>query len=364
MRPILESSIVEFSQSFDATNWPLMMDGLSSSEMVDIFQKMTTDLQDIHFPLKKITVTQYDRPWFTEELRIIRRQRQKIYRKEGRSAAYIEVKRKFDEKLKNEASKFIKKIHQEVSEGKRGSSYSAIRKLGNKDFDDPKGSNTFDIPEFVDNNLNENDSAEALADFFSAISQEFLPLDPDRFPPNIKAELERGAHDQEVPQLNEYEVFEKIRKAKKPHSTVPGDLKRVLVKECSAELVTPVTLIYNQITSTKEFPRSWVVEQQTPIPKTKPVASLDDIRNISGTPFFSKQYESFLSDWHLPIVRPFLDPGQCGGLKKSSISHYLVKLLHYIHFNLDKTVPLLGAVDMSKSFDKMSHQQGIEDQEC
>ena len=85
---------------------------------------------------------------------------------------------------------------------------------------------------------------------------------------------------------------------------------------------------------------------------------------MSGTPFFSKQYESFLSDWLLPIVRPFLDPGQCGGLRKSSISHYLVKLLHYIHYNLDKTVPhavLLGAVDMSKAFNRMSHQQVIED---
>jgi hypothetical protein len=57
--------------------------------------------------------------------------------------------------------------------------------------------------------------------------------------------------------------------------------------------------------------------------KKNPPSSLDDLRNISGTPFFSKQYESFLSDWLLPTVDPFLDPGQCGGLKKSSISHIL-----------------------------------------
>ena len=91
---------------------------------------------------------------------------------------------------------------------------------------------------------------------------------------------------------------------------------------------------------------------------------MDDLRNISGTPFFSKRYESFLSDWLLPIVDPFLDPGQCGGLKKSSISHYLIKLLHFIHFNLDRPDPhavLLACVDMSKAFNRVSHQQVIED---
>ena len=91
---------------------------------------------------------------------------------------------------------------------------------------------------------------------------------------------------------------------------------------------------------------------------------MEDVRNISGTPFFSKQYESFLSDWLIPFVNPYLDPGQCGGLRKSSISHYLIKLLHFIHFNLDRPdahAVILAAVDMSKAFNRVSHQIVIED---
>ena len=127
VRPMPESSIGEFTKSIDAVDWSLMMEGLDSSEMVDIFQKMSTDLQDIHFPLKKITVTSYDRPWMTEELKKLRRQRQRIYRKEGRSVSYLEVKRDFDEKLKAEAARYMKKIHEEISNRKRGSFYAAIR---------------------------------------------------------------------------------------------------------------------------------------------------------------------------------------------------------------------------------------------
>ena len=363
VRPMPESSILEYRHSIAEIDWSLMIDEMSSSNMVDKFQEMITKLVDIHFPLKKISLSPYDRPWMTEELKKKRRQRQRIYRKEGKSQKYLLLKKDFDDKFKVEAAKYIEKIKQEVVDGKRGSSYSALRKLGNRDFEDSKGQERFDVPEFVDNNFDDKQSSEAMADFFSSISQKFDPIDVDKFSPAIKDVLEKGKNEP-VPILAEHEVHDKIVKAKKPNSMVPGDIKKVLVKECSVELTEPVTKIYNKITESKEYPRSWIVEQQIPIPKKNPPSSMDDLRNISGTPFFSKQYESFLSDWLLPIVDPFLDPGQCGGLKKSSISHYLIKLLHFIHFNLDRPDPhavLLACVDMSKAFNRVSHQQVIED---
>ena len=363
VRPMPDSSVQDYRQSIGKINWSVMIDGMSSSCMVDLFQKMVTDLVDIHFPLKKITVSSYDKPWITEELKALRRRRQRLYRKHGRSPEYLLIKSEFDKKLEAEAIKFKDKIIEEVSDGKRGSSYSAIRKLGNRNFEDTKAGQTFDIPEFIEHGLDDQQSAEAMADYFSSISQEFEPVDLNKFSSNLMEELEKGKNSK-TPILFEHEVHEKIVKAKKPHSKVPGDIGKILVKECSAELAVPITKIYNKITESKEYPRSWVNEQQTPIPKTNPPSSMEDIRNISGTPFFSKQYESFLSNWLLPYVNPFLDPGQCGGLSKSSISHYLIKLLHFIHFNLDRPDPhavLLACVDMSKAFNRMSHQTVIED---
>ena len=107
-----------------------------------------------------------------------------------------------------------------------------------------------------------------------------------------------------------------------------------------------------------------MVEYQTPIPKLNPPSTADDLRNISSTSFYSKQYESFLGEWLFPFVEPFLDPGQCGGLKGSSISHYLVKLLHFIHSYLDKKEPhavLLALVDLEKAFNRVSHRRVVED---
>ena len=106
-----------------------------------------------------------------------RRRRQRVYRKQGRSPIYLEIKEEFEEKLKSAALKYKEKIIAEVSEGKRGSSYPAIRKLGSRDFEVLNNNDGFEIPEFVEDNFSDEQSAEALADFFSSISQEFEPID-------------------------------------------------------------------------------------------------------------------------------------------------------------------------------------------
>jgi hypothetical protein len=55
-------------------------------------------------------------------------------------------------------------------------------------------------------------------------------LNIDLLPPRVD-ELKRGKNKSNTPFLEEHEVFEKVTKVKKPHSTVPGDVKRVLVKD-------------------------------------------------------------------------------------------------------------------------------------
>ena len=176
--------------------------------------------------------------------------------------------------------------------------------------------------------------------------------------------LKDGKSDPSKPVLEEYEVYNKLKKSKKPNSLVPGDLPVKIVKEFAPELAKPVTLIYNKITETAEYPRPWVVEYQLAIPKVKSPLVEDDLRNIVGTAYLSKQYESFIGDWIMPYIEPFIDPGQCGGLKGSSITHYLVKLLNFVHTNLDKRQPhavLLAMIDLEKAFNRVSHQLVIED---
>ena len=187
-----------------------------------------------HFLRKPYKISEFDQPFITEELKLIRRQRIRAYRKGGRSSKYIEIAEKFDLKIKLEAKKYHQKILNEVSEGKRNNSYSALRKLEYGYNVGPKCN--FTLPSHIDSNLTPAQSAERLGEYFSAISQEFDPISISEFPPWIREKLQKGRKDPTKPVLEEWQVYKKLCKSKKPNSLIPGDLPVKLVKEFTPEL--------------------------------------------------------------------------------------------------------------------------------
>ena len=142
-----------------------------------------------------------------------------------------------------------------------------------------------------------------------------------------------------IPTLTVPTVRKHIIKAKKPTGIVPGDLPKRVVQICVDELAVPATMIFNKILMSAIYPEKWKIEHQVPIPKIFPPESVDDLRNIAKTSFLSKVFESFLADWILHFIRQYLDPNQCG-VKGSSITHYLIKLLHFVQETLDEKKPL------------------------
>ena len=267
----------------------------------------------------------------------------------------MELKQAFDDKLDNEKLKYIEKIKMEVSEGKRGSTYPALKKLGLRPGEITN--HGFLLPGHADQNLSPAQSAELIAEHFSRISQEYEPLNVANLPPNVRLFLDN--QDQELaPTLSPYDVYCRIMKAKKRNSLVPGDLPTF-----ASNLSVPVSAIYNQISHSAVYPYQWKIEHQIPLPKVFPPASEEELRNISKTPFLSKVYESFVGGWLLPIIQPYLDPGQCG-LRGSSITHYLIKLLNFVYSTLDLKQPhavLAACVDLSKAFNRVDHTLVIQD---
>ena len=280
--------------------------------------------------------------------------------KKGKTEDYRALKASYDVKLQSEAQKYRAKLENELINGDRTSCYAALRKLGARPGD--ISSNTFTLPDHVEQNYTARQSAELIADHFANISQEYMPINVANFPPKMRDELSQPCVSV-VPQLEDFEVYTKICKAKKPNSSVPGDLPKRIVKEFSCELSTPMTTIFNSILRTQEYPRQWVVEYQIPLEKVPNPSSEDELRNLAKTAFFSKVFESFISEWLLPMVEPYLDPCQYG-LKGASINHYLFKLLKFIHEYLDLKNPyavIMAMIDLSKAFNRVSHQMVIED---
>ena len=162
-----------------------------------------------------------------------------------------------------------------------------------------------------------------------------------------------GIKSTEKPTLTQHQVYRTILRVKKPNSSVDGDIHKKLIQECPFLWAGPATDIFNKII---QWPTKWNLEHAIPLHKTETssqVKTEEDVRTVSKTNFLSKLLENLLGSWLLPIIEPYLDRGQCGGLSKSSINHYLIKLLDFIHTAVDQNTPyavVLAALDLRKAY--------------
>ena len=124
--------------------------------------------------------------------------------------------------------------------------------------------------------------------FFNRISNEFSPLNDSEVPRTF---------DRQLPELKRYQVAMRLKRIKKPRSKIRGDIFPSLVTEFSDILAEPLTDIYNQISTTLQWPAVWKIELVTVIPKCPDPKEFDSLRNISCTLLVSKVYESFLLLW-------------------------------------------------------------------
>ena len=210
------------------------------------------------------------------------------------------------------------------------------------------------------------ESANKIVEHFAKISSEFAPLDVGKLPKRVTEQMQ-NADSTEIPSVYDIDIYEKILKANKPKSGVPGDLPRRIVSEFAPELSLPVKMIFKSILDSckqgpVKWPDNWKKEVGVPLQKVEDPKNEDDLRVISLTSFFSKILESFVIDWLMFYIGDQIDPKQFGGLKGNSISHYLIELLNFILHNQDYNEPvavLLCAIDFSKAFNRIDHNKLI-----
>ena len=163
IRPLPESLIPTFTERFSSQDFQVLY-GLSSSEMVDKFQSIIRPILSGTFPEKQITISSYDDPWFSEELRHLKRQRQRHYHRHGKDAKHTELMNKFNEKLKNAIQKYKLKIENDVRDGRRGSTYPALKRMGSRLFE--ANQPAFQLQNHTELNLTSAQFAEKIADHF------------------------------------------------------------------------------------------------------------------------------------------------------------------------------------------------------
>ena len=259
------------------------------------------------------------------------------------------------------SKEYIRKKIEELKVLSLGKFYFKIKEAGSRLGECSKS--TFSITSHVEQSLDPEAAAEKIAQHFSQISKEYPPIDINILPDRVKEMIFHTDVSTDAPVIEEYEVYQKFRKRGFKSCSVPGDIPAKLKKEFAPEFAGPAATIFNSITKSGFYPRQWVTEFVTPIPKVTPPENEDDLRNISLTADLSKDYENFLADWLMPYIQKRIDPGQFGGLRGHSISHYLITLYNFILSHTDSSsIPravMVALIDFSKAFNRINHAKVI-----
>ena len=357
-RPLPESGVREFGRWVCSEEWGDISDTDTPSQQVQTFEEIMNKKLDAFLPQKTVKIRpNFDKPYITGDLKELDRKIKREYRKNCKSEKYLRLKSVYDEKLKKEAKAYLDKNVRSLMEDEPGKAYQTLKKMGAQPGDCLED-NSFTLLNHLEADLSQEHSIEKIAQHFASISQEYPPLNLTTLPEEVKVKLNSPVIQEDLPVITDADVYSTIRHSKKPRSSVPGDFPRRIIKEFAPELAAPAAKVFRNITRTGRWPKQWRTEYGTPLPKISNPENEDDLRIIALTNYFSKQYEQFVIRWLLKYVGHQLDCAQYGGVKGSSISHYLISLINFILFNQDLAVPqavVAVMVDFSKAFNRINH---------
>ena len=276
-------------------------------------------------------------------LKLLHRQVQREFFKNRQSKKWRKLKSKFKRKKRKAVKAFYSKFVHELKETDPGSWYKMAKRIGALD-----QMNGQDIIVEELGGLDNQQSAEVIAKHFAAVSNEYSPINFDKLPCYLPAER--------PPQVQEHQVYERLRKLRNTRSTFKIDIPNKLRKEFSPELSAPLANIINSCLMEYYYPKLWKQEVITPAPKVTHPKLIKELRKISSTSDYSKVFEGFLREWILDDISKNIDLSQYGGLPGTGTEHMMVCLVDRILKMLDSTTDsaavIAAMVDWKNAFDR------------
>lgn len=323
-----------FGRRLAAVDWnEVLPPGLHPDELVEKFEEYTLALVDELFPLRTSRRRSNDPPWITEGIRRLSKQKKRVYRREKKSNLWRTLDSRMSELIQEKKAAFVEAS---MSAGSPRKFFTAVRSLSTHS---PK-------PDWKLEDMfpgrTEEEIGEEVADFFTRITDTFTALKPSRTADALRQPV------------TVEQVKLKLAAAKKPSSSVRGDMPPQLVKSFHHLLAVPATRIFNAVFETNDWPKRWKEETTVIIPKVNNPETLASCRNISCTPFLSKVLESILLE-DLREQIP-LDPAQYGGIKNCSVDHLLIDLFDKVLRSLDTgNHVVVTSIDFEKAFNRLDH---------
>ena len=132
----------------------------------------------------------------------------------------MKLKKEFEVKYKKAASAYLTKCVSDLKTAQPGKAAATLKRLGAQPGDCSEAG-TFTLLNHTKENLSVEQQLERFSDYFVAVSQEFTPLQPEQLSAETRQKL-ADIRPEDIPTVQEYEIFQILDKSKKKKSSVPG----------------------------------------------------------------------------------------------------------------------------------------------
>ena len=343
IRPTPQSKIEHFGKEITCHTW----DEITQTECVDdkvfLFHNYLLALLNKHFPEKQVKMSNLDKKWMCPNLKLLHRQMQREFFKNRKSSKWRKLKSSFKRLKRKSIKSYFSNFVTELKATNPGKWYGMAKKIGAVD---QMSQGEIQV-EALDGLTNE-ESAQVIAEHFASISNQYLPVDEAQLPCYLPA--------LPPPQVDEYDVYLKLKGQKNTKSTLPIDIPDKLKKEFAPELSLPLTDIINACLKQQKFPSFWKFEWVSPVPKVTNPKLLKDLRKISCTSDYSKLFEGFLKEYILSDICENVDIGQFGGQEGTGTDHMIVcllnRVLQLLDTHRDHSAVIAASIDWAAAFDR------------
>ena len=207
---------------------------------------------------------------------------------------------------------------------KPGHAHKTLKLMGARPGDDDD-TVVPELSEFRDRNLSKDQVADEVGDYFATISQEFEPVNIAALPADVRNAIAAAKPDH-VPVITPDEVGLLICQSQSNKGMTKGDLLPRLYKASVSTLKYPISIIFNRVAKSGQWPQRWKVENSFIRRKVPNPRSLDDMRAISKSPLLSNLFEKLVVKWLLGYIEHHIDWAQYGGMKGCSVAHLMIEL--------------------------------------
>ena len=355
-----KTDFVDYRLTVKAYNWNRLWLINDIDGMAEEFTESLLSIAGSTIPNTLATIRPNDKPWYTSELRSIRRKTKRLYKQfkscksVSNSNAYRSAIRNYQKRVKEEKSKFdVSKYKQLADEALRnGKKWWRLAKsaLGQEN------NNTIPAMLSGDETIVDNQKkAELFNEFFCGITN--LDTKGKVVPDIGERILDIG--NLEKLEITVIEVQDQLSILLTSKAYGPDNISPRFLKEARAELAPVLAALFNLCLKASRFPKIWKRATVIPLHKKDSKNLTNNYRPVSLISIVARVFERvvFKHIYNHLHDNFLLSPNQSGFLPGRSSVTQLLEICDIMCKALDKGTEIrVIFLDISKTFDKVWHE--------